>query len=300
MNLCFCVFGSRLSLRRFRCRSLSFRRLGLRSFCLCRSRLLYAHIEDCARRALLGAHSAVLALFRIDVGKVIHNVDSVKLTCLFALAASDTSVGTCLPGLCALCIGMTLYDYDVLCRGYSDELVRARSCACSAGYAVISVYYRNTVTDVNGVKLTGGYAVTQSDTSVRALVYSAEELLCGRTRLHSGVLQKRLCSLVSSVTHNDRNFLFGGLGSYAENLSQGGSHVRAACGTFVARQGMIRRQSVGIVVAARISASAAVGARKLLSQKSERLVYRYEEYLGSDCKYACAYETDYYYDQYRF
>ena len=160
--------------------------------------------------------------------------------------------------------------------------------------------YRNTVTDMNGVKLTGSHAVAQSDTSVRALVYSAEELLCGRTRLHSGVLQKRLCSLVSSVTHNDRNFLFGSLGSYAKNLSQGGSHVRAACGTLIARQGMIRRQSVGIVVAARISASAAVGARKLLSQKSERLVYRYEKYLGSDCKYACAYETDYYYDQYRF
>ena len=253
-----------------------------------------------ARRAYSLALAAQAAFRIIDLSHVVRHRDRLERTLLGTLAASDTSVGTCLPGLCALCIGMTLYDYDVLCRGYSDELVRARSCTCSAGYAVISVYYRNTVTDVNGVKLTGGYAVTQSDTSVRALVYSAEELLCGRTRLHSGVLQKRLCSLVSSVTHNDRNFLFGGLGSYAENLSQGGSHVRAACGTFIARQGMIRRQSVGIVVAARISASAAVSTRKLLSQKSERLVYRYEDYLGSDCKYACAYETDYYYDQYRF
>ena len=197
-----------------------------------------------------------------------------------------------------LLTALSLWGDDTLYQ--SKDVGGAAFHAFIAGCTFVVIHYGNTVDYVDGVKLTGSHAVTQSDTSVRALVYSAEELLCGRTRLHSGVLQKRLCSLVSSVTHNDRNFLFGGLGSYAENLSQGGSHVRAACGTFVARQGMIRRQSVGIVVAARISASAAVGARKLLSQKSERLVYRYEEYLGSDCKYACAYETDYYYDQYRF
>ena len=134
-------------------------------------------ILDRAGRALGRAHTALDALLGIDDTEVILNGDRALRADSCALSASDTCSGTSLSGICAL---LLVVAADLNLRGLRDDLdqlLRACLCACAAACAIVASDNGYTVNDVDRVELTGLYAVAETDTAVRTLLASAEQLL---------------------------------------------------------------------------------------------------------------------------
>ena len=141
-----------------------------RSFCCWRrsySRFsLCSHVDDCACWTILCTKSAVLALFRIDESKVVFNCDRFKLTSLFALLASDTTVGASFSCLSTCILGVARNNNLVLCRSNSDNLVRALVSTHTAAYAEFSCYYSYAVANLDCAVRTDSFAVAKAKTAV--------------------------------------------------------------------------------------------------------------------------------------
>ena len=105
---------------------------------------------------------------------VVFNLDSLKFAYLFALFASDTSVGAGFSCLCARILGVALNDNLVLCRSNADNMVRALLCTDSAAYAHFSVNNGNTVAHFDCAIRTCCFAVSQSHTSVSTSAETSE------------------------------------------------------------------------------------------------------------------------------
>ena len=136
---------------------------------------LGSHVVDSLGRAFLCAHTAVLALFRIDECVVVLDGDSIELTYLSALAAADAAILASLESLGSLVSILALNNDFVLKGSDTDNMLRTCGCACSASGAEFTSYYSNAVTDLDSSEVTSSGAVSKSETSILAGVHSSEE-----------------------------------------------------------------------------------------------------------------------------
>ena len=264
------------SLRFFLCRSFCLGSFCLgscsRGSCLRSHRLSGDHVND-VTRASLGTQSAVLALVRIDGCVVVFHLDGLKLTCLFAQLAADTSGVADLTGQLSGIGGGASYPYAGLLGNQLDQGVGAGLGAGAAGDALFHVDPGNTVDNLDGIVLTCSDAVAEADTAVLALSGAAEEALgsgAGREALifHGGL---RYADSASAVYAG--NLGFGRTGIYAQYRCDSSSSSSTAGGTHVGSQRMVSSQSCCIVITAGKAAAAAVCAGQAFSDLNGGLVH---------------------------
>ena len=157
-HLCVCLRCLRC-LRCNRCLGSSFL---LRSCLGLRLLSLGSHVVDRLCRTFLCSHTAVLALFRIDVCGVVLDHDSVELAYLSALAAADAAVLASLESLCSLVCILALNNDFVLSGCDADNMLRTCCCAGSASCAEFACYYCNAVTDLDSSEVASSGAVTKA------------------------------------------------------------------------------------------------------------------------------------------
>ena len=131
-----------------------------------------------AGRALDNAHAALLALFVVDDSEVVLDVDGVEFAGSLAHTAADAGDGAVLAGIRTL-LGVVAADENLgLVIGNDlDQAVRAGLDTGAAACALVAVDDSDALDHVDGIELTGSFAVAQSQTSVGAGLGAAEELL---------------------------------------------------------------------------------------------------------------------------
>ena len=135
--------------------------------------------RDDLARAGLGAHAAVLALLGIELCKVVHDVDRVELTGLFAHLAADAADFAGLRDELAHILAGAVDGDAAGLRQDVDDLLRAGVRAGAASDALVAVYLRYAVFHMDGVEFAGLDAVAQTDAAELAGAGAAEEVLDG-------------------------------------------------------------------------------------------------------------------------
>ena len=182
--------------------------------------------------------------------------------------------------------------YLVLLRYELDYLLRANAYARAASHAVFSVDSRNTVYYSDGVELAGIHAVAESDASEHAGVRRREPALRAFAGLHALPLEHGLGCFTCSVAHYLSYLRLCGAYCPAEDLGDLSGYCSSARGALCARKLFICYQVGRVVIAARESAAAAVGARETLSYLCDSFVYSYMEHLGCEYQKAGADEAN--------
>ena len=167
----------------------------------CDSQLGMLQIEavDRTRRALLQAHTAVLALRVIDRSDVVLDRDSLELADLHALAAADTTV-VALLARCGTLIGVAAENVNLsLLRNHVDEVLRARLRALTASDAGVMVDLRYAVDDADRVKVADIDTIAKADAAEGTSGIAAEEGLRTGAGLHTLPLENLLRSVARAV-----------------------------------------------------------------------------------------------------
>ena len=232
-------------------------------------------ILDRAGGALYNAHAALLALFVIDGGKVVFDVDRVEFTGSLAHAAADAGDGAVLAGIRAL-LGVVAADDDLglIVRDDLDQVVGAGLDTSAAACALVAVYDSDALDDMDGIKFAGSFAVAKSQTSVGAGLAAAEELLGSLTGRDIRIFIEFLCIVGRAVAHDIGNFLLHAVRALAQDCGKLLGAGRAADCTLGAGNTVgIFDKCMRIVITARVSAAAAVGARELRTQSDVFLIF---------------------------
>ena len=254
-------------------------------------------ILDRAGRALDNTHAALLALFVIDGSEVVFDVDGVEFAGPLAHAAADAGDITAFTGIRAL-LGVVAADNDLglIVGNDLDQAVGAGLDAGAAAGALVTVYDSDALDDMDGIKFAGSLAVAQSQTSVGAGLGAAEELLGSLTGRDIRIFIEFLCIVGRAVAHDVGNFLLHTIRALAQDSRKLLGAGRAADCTLGAGDTVgIFDKCMRIVITARVSAAAAVGARELRAHQDEFLIFLYVENSGgirkdygsdqADCKY---------------
>ena len=229
-------------------------------------------------RALLGALAAADTLRRIDVGEVVRHMNRVMLAGPLAHPARDAGrLADCHGSLAHILVG-ALHDDEAVLGLERNEAVRAGLHALAAGGALVTVHNRDTVADMDGVEVADCLAVAEADTAVRAQLPPAEQRLRRLAGADAVVVIQLLRVFIGAVAGNERNLALRRAGVRAEDRSKLCRDLRAADRTLVARRrtGPVR-ESVGVIVAAREAAAAAVGTGQLRTQVNEQLIFLHLE-----------------------
>lgn len=145
-------------------------------------------------RALVYALAAQTALLKVNVSQVVLKGDGLKRACLDALAATYAGHITSLLGNGTLILVYAAYIYPavqfVLVTEF-DDTARAGLDAGSAGGALVLINHRKSSLGIhlNGVELTGRYAVTATQTAKET---------AGLTAVHHGGYCTALGSVISA------------------------------------------------------------------------------------------------------
>lgn len=189
---------------------------------------------------------------------VIDHVDCVVWADLFALAAADTTVFTDADSFFGVEVAGADDFHSLILVEHADEVVRAGFFAHATAGTFFPVNNGYPIDDVDGLKLTGLYAVAKSQTTGSALFFAVIEHVRGSAGHSTGVDILILYSSAFAVAA-DGGFSF----CY---ILEGGSHDLAdLAGDFVAAGdteiglSTVFNDGVGISLTAGIAAGAAVG-----------------------------------------
>ena len=123
-------------------------------------------------RARIFALATQAALVVVDVCQVVLNGDCIKLAYLLALAATDTSVGTCLACYSALVFVDAHHDDAAALRTFLAQLddvawTCANALTTASTLLIVHLWQTRLWVHVDGVKLAGSYAVATTQTPER-------------------------------------------------------------------------------------------------------------------------------------
>ena len=207
--------------------------------------------------ALLGAHTAALALVVINACHTVHNVDGVKLTSALAHTAGDAGGGAQLVCHSTLVL-VGAHDHRLAGAGSidHDHLLGADVGAGTTAGALVLVHLCHTVYDVDGVKLTHLGAVAQTDAGEGAGLGAAVQSCRSSTGLDALVVVGRLAVLGAALTLHNSLLLYGACFA-AHDLGNGSSSLGAAGCALVAGNA-VHDDSLCVIRAACVTAAAAV------------------------------------------
>ena len=164
-------------------------------------------------------------------------------------------------------------------------MLRAGLNTLAAGGTNIRIDHRDTITEMDGIKLTGIHTVAQADAAVGTFLRTAEQSLCCRAALHSsGILIQWLRVLPGSVAGNKGNLtlhISRGCSKRCRKLCRNRRTANRALRTGNRLCCILIRKSMCVVIAARISAAAAVRTGKLCAQIQKQLILLHRKYLRS-------------------
>ena len=166
-----------------------------------------------------------------------------------------------------------------------DQLLRACLCTGAAADAVVASDDRYAVDDPDRVELACFDAVAQSDTAVRALFASAEQLLGSLAGSHILIIIKLRGIVRGAVAHNESDLFL----QISRVLSHQGSKLfgdgRAADRTL--RAGCLGAvyERMRVVVTAGETAAAAVRAGKFSAQFNKERVFLHCKNFGSEAEH---------------
>ena len=165
--------------------------LGLRGI-----RIVLQREEDDLLRALLGTHTAALALVIIHTGHTVHNVDGIKLAGTLAHAAGNAGGRAGFHGHRALIL-VGAHDHRLAGAASVDHnhMLGADVGAGTAAGALVLIHLGHAVHNVDGVKLTDLGAVAQADAGERAGLGAAVQVGGSRAGLDAGVIISGLAVL---------------------------------------------------------------------------------------------------------
>ena len=157
--------------------------------------------QDDVLGALLGAHTAALALVVINACHAVHNMDGVELTGALAHAAGNAGGGAQLVCHSTLIL-VGAHDHRLAGAGSidHDHLLGADVGAGTTAGALVLVHLGNTVHNVDGIELTHLGAVTQTNTGKGAGLGAAVQCSSGCTGLDALVIISRLAVLGIALT----------------------------------------------------------------------------------------------------
>ena len=213
-------------------------------------------------RALLGAGAAAGTFLVIDLGNITVHVDGIELALLGAERTSDTAGLADIHDSLALVLVGALDADRSSSRNKFDQLARTGLDAGAAGGALALIDFRNTVDDVDRVELAGLHAGSVTETSELAgLVAGTGYRAHGVAVVESEIIISGRCLIAGAGTFDKSDLL---LTLACRNAQD--SRDRVPTGLLSYRTGIDRGialvDRLGTAVAARISAAAAVVARK--------------------------------------
>ena len=213
--------------------------------------------QDDVLGALLGAHTAALALVVINACHAVHNMDSVELTGALAHTAGDAGGGAQLVCHSTLIL-VGAHDHRLAGAGSvdHDDLLGADVGTGTTAGALVLVHLCHTVYDVDGVELTHLGAVAQTNAGEGAGLGAAVQSCRSSTSLDALVVVGGFAVLGAALTLH-HSLLFYGACLAAHDLGNGSSSLGAAGCALVAGHA-VQNNCLGVVGTAGVAAAAAV------------------------------------------
>ena len=244
-------------------------------------------LVDTMNGANLGAFAAAGALVIIDNGEVVNNLDRAVWTGLLTLAACDTAVLAALANCRALIVIRALYDYANGILNKMDNAIRTLACTHTATDTLGGVDLGNAVLDRNGVLGTDSHAIAVAKAGVCTKLIARIAEIGNSTALNAVVDVSALGSLTVAVAGNVSNLLYNVLRLNAKDGSDLLRALVSAGNAEVGGSSLTLRKSLGISIATRVAASAAVGAGEGVTDSEELLVLLdAEELIGNGKNYS--------------
>lgn len=179
---------------------------------------LLLNIFYCLLRAFLHAGTAVSTLALVDGSHVVLNGNGSGRTILFADMTGDTSHLTVTVNGFAHVLGHAGNNLFCAVRNKVDEVSRADVDTLAAGLTFILIHYCHTIYDVDGIKLTYGYAGAAAKTAKGTSLGTAAGRLHLQTAVGNSVIFILLGSVLAvAVTVNIGNLFFRLNSLYAHN-----------------------------------------------------------------------------------
>ena len=240
--------------------------------------LLYA-----ACGTALGTRSAACALFVVNNGAVVYDLDSVTGTELFALTTSDTSVLAGFTSICAFVMAAAVDDCCCLLRNHGNDMLGAGLYAHSTADTASRVDVCDAVGNADRVRNADGSAVTATQTAVSAELGPAVGLICRLAGCDSLIVCLCRRGLAGAVAVNERHEILRFFNLYAHDLTKLFCNGLGTRNTKIGFR-LTLCHSLGIVVTALESAGTAVDARENLSYFLCRFILLDSEEVSDKCK----------------
>ena len=241
-------------------------------------------LVDTMNGANLGTLAAAGTLVVVDNGKVVNNLDSIVRAGLLALAAGDTAVLAALANCRALIVIRALYNDANGILNEMNNMMRTLTGAHTAADALGGIDLGNAVINSDSVLRTDSYAIAVTKAGVSTELITRVAEASNSTALNAVVDVSALGSLTVAVAGNVSNLLYNVLRLNAEDGSDLLRALVSAGNAEVGGSSLTLRKSLGISIATRVAASAAVGAGEGVTDSEELLVLLDAEELIGESK----------------
>ena len=244
-------------------------------------------LVDTVNGAGIGTFAAAGALIVIDSRKIIDHLDSAMGAGLLALTASDTAVLTALAHCGTLIVIGALYNNALGILDKMDNAVGALACTHTATDTLGGIDLGNAVINGDGVLGADSHAVAVAEAGVSTELITRVAEVGNATALDAVVNVSALGSLTVAVAGNVCNLLYYVLCLNAENGCDILRALVSAGNAEVDSIGLALCKSLGISIATRVAASAAVSAGEGVTDGEEGLVLLdAKELVGNGKNYA--------------
>lgn len=229
-------------------------------------------LVDAVNGADSGTLAAAGALVVVDNGKVVNNFYCAVGTGLLALAAGNTAVLAALANSRALIVVRALYN-DALCiLDKMDNVVGALACTHTATDTLGGIDLGNAIINGDSVLGADSHAIAVAKAGISAKLIARVAEVSNTTALDAVVDVSALGSLTVTVAGNVCNLLYYVLRLNAEDGSDLLRALVSAGNAEVGGSSLTLCKSLGISIATRVAASAAVSAGEGVTDGEEGLV----------------------------
>ena len=239
------------------------------------------------------AHTTASALIVVDNGKVVNHGDSTAGAGFLAFLASDTAVIAILTHLCTLGVAVTLNDDSFGVLNEVNNAVGAGLGTKSAANTLAGINLCNTLLgNADSVSRTYLYTVAVAKAGKGAEAVARIAHICRFTGPGTLVNILSFLGVAGAVAGNVSHLLNNVCRVNAHNFANSFGNAVTAGGTKAYVVGLSLGKSLGIAVASRISAGAAVSAGKAVAYFCHALVLLNSKEGGGEGEKQCAKNRD--------